>query len=74
MPRELKVEVAYFIGKVYQCSQEVLAMLVSSQALEIFVGFLDLNFTENKDLFMIAIDSFLVLFDADHPTKGSQSK
>jgi hypothetical protein len=45
-------------------------MLVSSQALEIFVGFLDLNFTDNKDLFMIAIDSFLVLFDADHPTKG----
>jgi hypothetical protein len=45
-------------------------MLVSSQALEIFVGFLDLNFTENKDLFMIAIDSFLVLIDADHPTKG----
>ena len=70
MPRELKVEVAYFIGKVYQCSREALAMLVASQALIIFVDFLDLNFDDNKDLIMIAIDSFLVLFDTSHQTSG----
>ena len=66
MPRELKDEVAYFIGKVYQCSREVLAMLVVAQALDIFVGFLELDFSDNKDLIMIAIDSFLVLFDSTH--------
>ena len=41
-------------------------MLVVSQALDIFVGFLELDFTDNKDLIMIAIDSFLVLFDSTH--------
>ena len=45
-------------------------MLVASQALQIFVGFLDLSFEENKDLIMISIDSFLHLFDANHQTTG----
>ncbi len=37
-------------------------MFIASNGLQILVDFLEFDFQENKDLIMIAIDSFLVLF------------
>jgi hypothetical protein len=38
-------------------------MFISNQGLQILIDFLEFDFEENKDLVMLAIDSFLVMFD-----------
>lgn len=38
-------------------------MFISNSGLQILIEFLDLNFEENRDLVMLAIDSFRVIFD-----------
>ena len=38
-------------------------MFISNQGLTVLVSFLALPYDENKDLVMLAIDSFLVIFD-----------
>lgn len=38
-------------------------MFISNQGLQILINFLSLDYEENKDLVMLAIDSFLVIFD-----------
>ena len=63
MPREIKVEVAYFIGQLFQYSRELLGLFVASQGHLIQIQFLDLDYGANMDLIMIAIDSFLVMFE-----------
>ena len=42
-------------------------MLISNQGLQILIDFLDFPYEDNKDLVMLAIDSFLVLFDDSSP-------
>lgn len=41
-------------------------MLISNQILQLLIDYIDINYEENKDLVMLSLDSFLVLFD-DNP-------
>ena len=63
MPREIQIEVAYFIGHVYQSrgdkSQEVLSLFMACKGYKMYVNFLALSFKENQDLIMLSIDAFL---------------
>jgi len=38
-------------------------MFISNQGLQILIEFLNLNYDENKDLIMLAVDSVLVIYD-----------
>ena len=38
-------------------------MFISNHGLNILIEFLSLNYEENKDLVMLAIDSFVVIYD-----------
>lgn len=61
--RNFLVETAYFIGQVYSTSREALQMLIAANGLKIMNSFMKLPWADNKDLIMIAIDSFMVIFD-----------
>jgi len=61
--REVKIEVAYFIGQMFQNSRESIQMFISCNGLSILLGLMNLDSIENIDLVMLALDSVQVIFD-----------
>ena len=60
----MRVEIAYFIGQVFQDSKHLLLdFYLACGGYKIQLAFLELEYATNTDLIMIAIDSFLVIFD-----------
>ncbi len=63
--REIRVESAYFIGQLSQNPGLALQIFVGSGGLEVIVNFLDINYGENKDLILMAIDCISLLKDCN---------
>lgn len=61
--REVKVEIAYFIGQIFQDPKHLMSSYLACEGYRIQLAFLDLAYATNTDLVMIAIDSFLVIFE-----------
>ena len=63
-PKEIKVEVAYFILKAYVTSNDAVMMIFANQGYKILAQFLTISeFHESKLLVFMAIDVFLLHFD-----------
>ena len=63
-PKEIKVEVAYFILKAYVTSSEAVMMIFANQGYKILSQFLNASkFQDNKYLIFMAIDVFSLHFD-----------
>lgn len=63
-PKEIKIEVAYFILKAYVTSNEAVIMIFANQGYKILGQFLSFDrFEDNKLLIFMAIDVFLLHFD-----------
>ena len=63
-PKEIKVEVAYFILKAYVTSNDAVLMIFANQGYKILREFFNFsNFEDNKLLIFMAIDVFLLHFD-----------
>lgn len=64
-PKEIKIEIAYFILKAYVTSNETVMMIFANQGYRILGQFLSISgFEENKLLIFMAIDVFLLHFDS----------
>ena len=62
-PKEIKVEVAYFLLKAYVTSNEAVMMIFASEGYKILGQFLQIQeYEENKLLIFMAIDVFLLHF------------
>lgn len=63
-PKELKVEVAYFLMKAYVTSNEAVMMIFANKGYKILGQFLEISeYESNKLLIFMAIDVFLLHFD-----------
>lgn len=61
------IEVAFLIAQIYANSNIALQMFISNLGLQIIADFLDLDYTENKDIISFSIDSIYVLYNTNNP-------
>ncbi len=60
--REILIEIAFFIGQLFQSSSTALKMFLSCDGIRILASFLSLFYEDNQDLIMLSIDSFTVFW------------
>ncbi|CAG9322016.1 CDC15_2 [Blepharisma stoltei] len=59
--KELRIEAAYLIGQLFQSSQHIIKLMLSSGGIEAIIKLLDPNYEENHELIILGIDCLLEL-------------
>ena len=62
-PKEIRMESAYFVGQMFYSSENSHKILVACGGLAALNEFLDINYSENKELISLSIDCLYILFE-----------